>query len=471
MNRSEFIKTLGAGAAFLYLRPWQTKAFAPSAFNKAAFGKNFAWGVATAAYQIEGGATADGRGVSIWDVFSHRRGKIKDKSTGDVTCDFFHRYPQDLELLKKLNFSDFRFSISWSRILPEGTGAVNAKGVDFYNRIIDKCLELNITPWINLYHWDLPQALEDKGGWSNREIIEWFSEFAGVCADKFGDRVKNWLVINEPVSFTTFGYLTGLHAPGHRSVHRFLAAIHHTAMCQAEGGRVLRAKMPEARIGTAFSCSQVVPLKDKPSHQRAVKRIDVMVNRLFVEPAMGMGYPMADLPFLKKMEKYILPGDEEKLKFEFDFIGLQNYFRVIGRPGLIPYVWAGYVKPDDADAEFTAMDWEVYPEGIYQCIKNFAKYPVKEIVISETGAAFNDVVNDGKIHDSQRIKFLQQYLQNVLKAKNEGVNVTGFFVWTFIDNFEWAEGCRPRFGLVYNDFETQERIVKDSGLWFREFLK
>jgi len=439
-------------------------------FSKRDFGDNFYWGVATSAYQIEGAWNIDGKGESVWDKFSSKPGHIKDKSNGNEAINFYHSYETDLKLLKSLNFKNFRFSFSWTRILPDGTGTLNEKGVDFYNRMIDTCLNLGIEPWAMLYHWDLPQKLEDKGGWTNRDIIGWFSEYADLCSRKFGDRIKHWMILNEPGSFTTLGYLAGIHAPSRIGFGNYLSSVHHTCLCQAEGGRIIRQNVTNSHIGTTFSCSFTDPDKSTPDYQRAAKRLDVVLNRLFIEPSLGMGYPVKDLPFLEKIEKYIQPGDMENLKFEFDFIGIQNYFRVITKPFPIPYLWAYRVKPDP-DAEMTEMGWEVNPEGIYKILKQFSKYPVKEIIITENGAAFPDLLINGRVHDQQRINFYKRYLQNILRAKKEGINVTGYFAWTFIDNFEWAEGYRPRFGLVYNDFSTQERIIKDSGYWFRDFLK
>jgi len=452
--------------------PWFVKALENDPdLTKSMFGPSFAWGVTTAAFQSEGAWNMDGKGESIWDRFAHTKGKINDHSNADTTCDFYHLYPKDIETLKSLNFQDFRFSLGWSRLIPQGTGAINQKGVDFYNKVIDTCLSIGIKPWLTLYHWDLPQALQDKGGWTNRDILNWFSEYVDFCTRTFGDRVKDWVILNEPAAFTSLGYLTGMHAPGHRGLNQFLASVHHATLCQSEGGRIVRNNVKDAHVGTALSCSYVEPYKLKPRHRNAVKRIDVMLNRLFLEPSLGMGYPMKDLPFLKKLEKYIMPGDDEKLKFDFDFIGLQNYFRVIGKRGIIPFIWATQVKADKDTAELTDLGWEVYPEGIYKSIMQFAKYPIKEIIITENGAAFHDELSANTIHDDKRVKYFKDYLKNVLRAKNEGANVTGYFAWTLIDNFEWTFGYGPRFGLVYNDFNTQQRIVKDSGLWFREFLK
>lgn len=470
MVRLEFLKYMATLAAMWRANPVFENIVSDPEFTKSDFGDDFYWGVATAAYQIEGAWDVDGKGESVWDRFTSIPRHVKDKTNGNHAIDFYNRYKVDLKLLKELNFENFRFSFSWSRILPDGTGKVNEQGIDFYNRMINTCLELGIEPWAMLYHWDLPQKLDDRGGWTNRDIVDWFSGFVELCTQRFGDRIGHWMVLNEPAGFTTLGYLSGMHAPMQSGVNKFLASVHHACLCQAEGGRIIRKNVKNSHIGTTFSCSYTEPHKPRENHQLASRRLDVMLNRLFIEPSLEMGYPHQELPFLQKIEKYILPGDTEKLKFEFDFIGIQNYFRVISKPSLIPYIWANRVKPT-GQAEMTDMGWEVNPEGIYNIIKQFAKYPIKEIIVTENGAAFPDQLIDGKVHDVQRINFYKRYLQNILKAKNEGANVTGYFAWTFIDNFEWAEGFRPRFGLVYNDFETQERTVKDSGWWFREFLK
>jgi len=470
MVRLEFLKYMAALAAMWRVNPIPGKSFIDAEITKSDFGKDFNWGVATSAYQIEGAWNADGKGESVWDRFTSRQRNVKDKTNGNETIDFYNRSESDLKLLKSLNFENFRFSFSWSRILPDGTGKINEKGIDFYNKIIDTCLELGIEPWAMLYHWDLPQKLDDRGGWTNRDIVDWFSEYTEICTRRFGDRIRHWMVLNEPAGFTTLGYLSGMHAPNQSSINKFLASVHHACLCQAEGGRIIRNNVKESHIGTTFSCSFTEPHKSFESHQRAARRLDVMLNRLFIEPSLGLGYPSEDLPFLRKIDKYIQPGDDEKVKFDFDFIGIQNYFRVISKPSLIPFIWANKVKPD-RQAELTDMGWEVNPEGIYNIIMQFAKYPVKEIIITENGAAFPDQLVNGEVHDVRRINFYKQYLQQILRAKKDGANIKGYFAWTFIDNFEWAEGFRPRFGMVYNDFNTQERTVKDSGWWFRGFLK
>ena len=466
----EFLKYMTSQGSKRLVNPIPGNSFIDPEIKKSDFGTDFYWGAATSAYQIEGAWNVDGKGESVWDRFTSQQRNVKDRTNGKEATDFYNRYNDDLKLLNELNFKNFRFSFSWPRILPDGTGKVNEKGIDFYNRMIDTCLELGIEPWAMLYHWDLPQKLDDRGGWTNRDIVSWFSEFTELCTRRFGNRIRHWMVLNEPAGFTTLGYLSGMHAPMQSGVNKFLASVHHACLCQAEGGRIIRNNVEDSHIGTTFSCSYTEPHKQKESHHLASRRLDVMLNRLFIEPALGMGYPHQELPFLQKIEKYVLPGDHEKLKFDFDFIGIQNYFRVISKPSLIPYIWANRVKPK-GQIEITEMGWEVNPEGIYNIIKQFAKYPIKEIIVTENGAAFPDQLIDGKVHDVQRINFYKRYLQNILKAKNEGANVTGYFAWTFIDNFEWAEGFRPRFGMVHNDFKTQERTVKDSGWWFKEFLK
>ncbi len=440
--------------------------------ERAHFGPDFVWGTATAAYQIEGAVDRDGRGPSIWDTFCKQKGKIKTGEHADVACEFYDRYESDLQLHKALGFTAFRFSISWSRILPDGTGRINEAGLLFYDRLIDQCLALGITPWITLYHWDLPQALENKGGWPNRHIVSWFAEYTDVCTKAFGHKVKHWLILNEPLASSTLGYFTGQHAPGRRSFGNLLPAIHHTALAQAEGGRIVRQNVSNVQVGTTFSCSPIDPFT--PRDQAAATRVDALLNRLFIEPALGMGYPTKELPFLAGIAKKVAkPGDMERLAFDFDFIGLQHYFRaVVEQSYFMPYIWAKDVSPLRRSVQtITEMGWEVYPESMYRIIRQFSQYEgVKKIYITESGAAFYDTVENGTVNDTARTEYHQNYLKNVLRAKQEGIPVEGYFAWTFLDNFEWAEGYRPRFGLVYVDFRTQQRIVKASGRWFQQML-
>lgn len=481
MQRRDLLRTLALTTAGLTVLPAFAKQnfmrdIAGPGYTRGDFGDDFLWGVATAAYQIEGAWNVDGKGPSIWDTFSHTKGKIKTKETGDVACDFYHTYKSDIDLIKEMNMDVFRFSIAWSRVLPNGTGEVNKKGIEFYHNVIDYCLQVGVQPWITLYHWDLPQALQDKGGWPNRNTYTAFCEYANMVTKEYGSKVKNWMVLNEPLAYTALGHMIGMHAPGKKSVGKFLRAAHHTALSQAEGGRIIRANVPGANVGTTFSCSDIDPLKEKPKHQRAAARVDALLNRFFIEPVLGMGYPTDTLPGFKGIKKHFEPGDEEKLKFDFDFIGIQNYTRELVKASIFPPVmWAWQIPADKKpveNIEITDMNWEVYPEGIYNVLKKFAAYPgVKKILVTENGAAFTDTLVDGRVHDDKRTKFYQDYLAQVLRAKKDGVNVTGYYCWTLMDNFEWAEGTRPRFGLVYTDFTTQKRIIKDSGLWFKSFLQ
>lgn len=438
--------------------------------NKQLFGDDFAWGVSTAALQIEGAHCHDGKGESIWDVFSRRKGKIFGGHHHYEACDFYNRYKTDIDLIRQLNIPNFRFSISWSRLLPNGTGEVNQAGIDHYNNVIDYCLQQGVEPWITLYHWDLPNALELQGGWTNRAVVDWFTNYVELCAKSFGHKVKHWMVMNEPMVFTGAGYFFGIHAPGKTGIRNFLPAVHHTTLSMAAGAKKLREILPDVQIGTTFSCSHIEPYSDKPRDVAAAYRVDALLNRLFIEPILGLGYP--ELSLLKGMAKYILPGDEDKLSFDFDFIGLQNYTREIVKYSFFtPYIHASLVKAENRKVPITAMRWEVYPESIYHILKKYNQYPqIKKIHITESGSAFKDEYVDGKVDDPKRLAYLQNFLQQVLRAKNEGCEVSGYFIWTLTDNFEWAEGYNPRFGIIHVDFETQQRTIKASGQWYGDFL-
>lgn len=427
-----------------------------------------------AAVQNEGAWNLGGKGPSIWDSWSRRQRKIKGGARPTVACDFYHRYKDDLLLAKALGFSVFRFSLSWPRILPEGTGRVNKEGVAFYHRVIDECLKLGLIPYITLYHWDLPLALEKEGGWTNFVILRWFARYVTLCAEEFGDKVKNWLVLNEPFGFTSLGYMLGRHAPGRRGLANFFGAIHHAALAQAEGGRILRATVSNAHIGTSFSCSEVLPYTQSPEDIQAANRIDILMNRLFIEPALGRGYPRDDFKFLEKLELFNSSWKyTERMTFDFDFIGVQNYFPVVVKyNALVPVVQASEVRAATRKVPHTALGWEINPDSHYRILKRFWLYGgVREIIVTESGAAFRDEAVNGVVDDPARIDYYQGYLRALLRAKKEGVNVKGFFAWTLMDNFEWAFGFRARFGLIHVDFKTQLRTIKSSGYWFRDWLK
>jgi len=442
-------------------------------FNKKEFGVEFKWGVSTAAYQIEGAHNIDDKGLSIWDTFSNQNKKILGNHNGNHACDFYNCYEDDLKLIKYLNIPNFRFSLSWPRIIPNGIGAINQKGVDFYDRLIDHSMELGVTPWVTLYHWDLPQMIEDKGGWTNRDVVNWFSDFVEVCANKFGDRVNNWMILNEPMVFTGAGYFLGIHAPGRKGLKNFIPAVHHASLCQSIGARVLKSICPNANVGTTFSCSHLEPNTSSEKDKLATKRVDALINRLFIEPSLGLGYPTDDLKLLDRIYHYFLPDDEKLLPFDFDFIGLQNYTReIVAHSYFVPLLQAKLIKADKRNVPITLMNWEVYPDAMYQSLKKFNQYSqIKKIIVTENGAAFHDVFFDGKIEDERRTNYLKDHIREVLRAKNDGMKVDGYFVWTLLDNFEWAEGFYPRFGIVHTNFKTLERTIKKSGYWYKNFLE
>ena len=438
------------------------------------FGKDFSWGIATAAPQIEGASLLYGKGATIWDTFSARSGKIKKGHKLDVACDFYHRYPEDIALVKLLGFKVFRFSIAWARILPTGRGEVNPEGIRFYHNVIDECLTQGIVPYVTLYHWDLPQALEDEGGWTSFSINAAFNSFVTICAKEYGDKVKNWLVLNEPFGFTSLGYMLGIHAPGKSGLSNFFPAVLHTAVAQAEGGKILRAEVSKANIGTTYSCSEIIPYTQSDNDILAANRVDCLMNRLFVEPAQGLGFPTANWDVLEKFQiEYGTWRLNDRMKFDFDFIGLQNYFPLtIKYNAFIPVIQAWEIKAKSRKKPHTAMGWEINADSFYRVIKQFAAYPnIKNLMITENGAAYHDKLADGKVIDAERIEYFQLYLNAMLKAKNEGINITGYMAWTLMDNFEWAEGFNARFGLVHMDFKTLARTIKYSGYWWQEFLR
>jgi beta-glucosidase len=443
-----------------------------SNINKSHFGRDFIWGVSTSAAQIEGAWNLDGKGISNWDQFATIPKVIANGDSPSISADFYHRFKEDIEIIKSLNISNFRFSISWSRLIPDGRGKVNEKGIDFYNQVIDYCIELNIEPWITVYHWDLPYSLEKMGGWSNREIIKWFEGYVTLCANSFGDRVKNWMVLNEPLVFTGAGYFIGKHAPGKKGFRNFLPAFHHTMLCQSLGIKVLKKILPNAEIGTTFSYTHVIPHSNSTRDKIAAEKADIILNKLCIEPLLGLGYPFDKLPVLKRMKKYMLDGDEELLMANPDFIGIQVYTReVVSHSIFVPYLQLKHIPAAKRTKNLTMMDWEIYPPAIYEAIRSLNKYDnIKKIIVTENGAAFKDDAHYGFIVDVERIQFLSENIKEVLRARQDGYKVDGYFVWSLMDNFEWTYGYKPTFGLVHIDYGTQKRTIKNSGLWYRDFL-
>jgi beta-glucosidase len=435
------------------------------------FPDNFIWGVSASAAQTEGAFNKDGRGISIWDEFA-RLNKIKGKQTPFEACHFYENYVQDILHIKSLNISHFRFSLSWSRILPQGTGEVNELGINFYHRVIDTCLKHGIEPWVTLYHWDLPLALEAQGGWTNRAILTWFEDYASICMTEFGNKVKHWMVLNEPLVFTGAGYFAGYHAPGKKGLKNFLPAAYHAALVQGHIGKLIKRLNPNLQVGTTYSCSYNMPYSNSVKDVAAAKKVNALLNRFFIEPSLGMGFPVNDIPVLAKIEALKQPGDEAIMQIDFDFIGLQVYTReLIKHSYFTPYLNAKIVPAHKRKVFHTKMNWEVYPAAILEVVKSFSAYAgVKKIIITENGASFDDALLNGVVADFRRQTYLEKHLEKLLEASQDYPKLIGYFVWSATDNFEWTEGYSQRFGLIYINFKTQERWVKNSGYWYRQFL-
>ncbi len=447
--------------------------------STATFPKGFFWGTATASYQIEGAWNEDGKGESIWDRFAHTPGKIKNGDSGDIACDSYHRWHEDFALMQAMNLNSYRFSISWPRIQPVGSGPANPRGLDYYSRMIDALLEAHIRPMVTLYHWDLPQALQDAGGWPNRDMVGRYSEYVQLVAKALGDRVSDWMLFNEPIAFTDLGYLDGTHAPGHKSMLEFLRATHVVNLAQGEGFRALKSLRPSARVGTAFSMSPCEPATNSEADQLAAERAHAITNVWFLETALRGRYPDA-FTFLPETAMRIKSGDMEKVRAPLDFIGINLYYRTIcsapstkerisrAQDWLYPVTMApGQQGPK------TDLGWEVWPKALYDMLMRITRdYNRPIIEITESGCAYNDGPDaSGAIHDTRRIDYHRQYLAALAKAISEHADVRGYHAWTLMDNFEWAEGYSSRFGLTYVDFKTQQRTIKDSGKWYANIAK
>ena len=438
------------------------------------FPKGFFWGTATASYQIEGAWNEDGKSESIWDRFAHTPGKIKNGDTGDVACDSYHRWREDLDLMRAMNLNSYRFSIAWPRIQPSGSGGVNAKGFDYYSRLVDALLEARIRPLVTLYHWDLPQTLEDAGGWTNRDTAGRFSDYVQLVAQKLGDRVSDWMIFNEPTAFVDLGYLEGTHAPGRASLLDFLRATHVVNLAQGAGFRALKAARPTSRVGTAYSMSSCEPATNSEADKVAAERAHAITNIWFLEPALRGRYPEA-LTFLPETAMRIQSGDLEKIRAPLDFVGINLYYRIIASAtGAIertthPQEWLFPVKMDGGQqGPKTDFGWEVWPKALYDMVMRISRdYNRPVIEITESGCSYNDVPDaSGAIHDTRRIEYHQGYLAALARSIVDGADVRGYHAWSLMDNFEWADGYSQRFGLTYVDFKTQQRTIKDSGRWY-----
>lgn len=431
------------------------------------FPDGFIWGAATAAYQIEGAAFEDGRTESIWDRFSRLPGKVRNGDTGDRACDHYHLWRQDIELMKNLGLQAYRYSVSWSRVLPEGRGTVNQKGLDFYSRLTDCLLENGIEPFITLYHWDLPMALQDAGGWLNRRIADWFTEYATVMYKLLGDRVKYWSTINEPNAFAVCGYLLGIHAPGVSDLSTFLQVNHHLLLAHGDAVKAGRMLLPKAKFGIVPAIGMDYPASDSEDDRAAVDDAWIKGPRIYLDPIFRGKYP-AELEGNQEIKPVVVDGDLERISQPIDFLGLNHYFSNWLTKGP-----DGSTQKVEKDLPKTERGWIIYPQGFRDMLlKVTDEYGKMPIYIMENGASNPDVIAaDGNVHDTLRVDYYKGYIRALHEAIDRGVDVRGYFAWSLLDNYEWEAGYSSRFGIVYVDFETQKRIIKDSGKTYSEIIK
>ncbi len=477
LNRREFLSTaLGATVSFSVLptghRFIRELADIPTRFAPFHYPPEFIWGAATAAYQIEGAWNEDGKGESIWDRWSHTVSKVKGGYTGDVACDSYHRYKEDVALLTKLNLKSYRFSISWPRIQAEGTGKPNPKGLDYYVRLADALLEAKIRPLCTLYHSDLPQRLEDAGGWPNRDLADRFAEYAEIVARALGDRISHWCIFNEPWVFTMLGYARGTHAPGRRNFLDFLRASHVVNLAQGQAFRAIKGVNSKLRVGTAYSMAHCQPATSSDADRQAADRAHALSNLWFLHTALNGEYPIA-FPGGNPLDLMgVRSGDMDLVRAPLDFLGI-NYYR----RQLVSAIPVGEGDSATGADEFAAHDgpltdfgWEVWPDGLYHLLMRIAReYKGMPLEITENGCSYLDSPNErGRVRDDRRIEFMRGYLNALGRALLHGANVRAYHHWSLMDNFEWAEGFTQRFGLIHVDFSSQKRTIKDSGRWYAQ---
>ncbi|MFJ5864582.1 GH1 family beta-glucosidase [Streptomyces parvus] len=432
---------------------------------------DFTWGVATAAYQIEGAVAEDGRSPSIWDTFSHTPGKVDGGDTGDIACDHYHRVPEDIGLIKQLGADAYRFSIAWPRVVPGGDGPVNKAGLDFYDRLVDGLLEAGVTPFATLYHWDLPQALQDRGGWTVRETSQHFAAYASQVVERLGDRVKDWATLNEPLCSAWIGHLEGRMAPGLTDLTAAVRASYHLHLGHGLAVQAIRAASSDARVGIVNNLSPIEPASTSEADLAAARRADGHINRWWLDPILGRGHPQ-DMVEEYGVELPVRHGDLEAIAAPLDWLGLNYYFRQIvtaDPDGTAPHARQVSVP----GARLTHMDWEVHAEGLEQLLLRLTEeYGVQRIYVTENGSAYEDVVAaDGSVHDPERVRYLEEHLAACARAVAGGAPLAGYFAWSLMDNFEWAYGYDKRFGLVHVDYATQRRTVKSSGLRYAELVR
>ncbi len=440
----------------------------PDTIDPARFPPGFVWGASTASYQIEGAVKEDGRGPSIWDTFSHMPDKIDSGETGDLTCDHYHRYGEDIALMKTLGLDAYRFSIAWPRILPQGRGAVNEKGLEFYDRLVDCILEAGIEPWPCLYHWDLPQALQDDGGgWRNRACADAFADYSDIITRRLGDRARNWLTFNEPNVFSIFGYLIGYHAPGLADHDGFLDAVHTVNLAHGKACPVIRANVRDARIGLAPNMQPVRAASASPADAQAAKVLDAYWNRAFAEPMVHGGY---DPVLTERLGARIHDGDLETICQPLDWFGMNYYSPLDAAAADNPSGMR--LAPPPPGAELSLMGWEVHPPSFTQMLVEVSQRYGLPVYVTENGTA--DALSpsaDGEIADRERISYLSRHLSALLEAREAGADVRGYLTWTLVDNFEWAKGYATRFGLVHCDFTSQKRTPKASYHWLKALIE
>lgn len=445
------------------------------------FPEGFLWGAATAAFQIEGSTQADGRSDSIWDAFCRVPGAVDGGDTGEPAADHYRRMSDDVAMMADLGLGAYRFSIAWPRVCPRGDGVANAPGLDFYSRLVDELLDAGITPWVTLYHWDLPQILEESGGWTARDTAERFADYAGVTASALGDRVRFWTTLNEPACSAFLGYSAGIHAPGRTEPEAGVAAAHHLMLAHGLGVQAIRAAVAEAQVGVTLNFAPVSPADpDSPADVDAARRIDGLQNRIFADAVVKGAYPddvLADLAPLGLPER-IADGDLAVISTPIDLLGV-NFYRdavvTVGGPGVLPTPWPGSadVVFVERDLPRTGQDWEVTPDGLRRLLVDLDHaYPGLPLYVTENGAAYPDTVDpDGRVRDVERTRFLDAHVRACHAALAEGVDLRGYLAWSLLDNFEWAFGYAQRFGIVRVDYDTQRRTVKDSGHWFSQVAK
>lgn len=447
----------------------------------AAFPPDFLWGAATSAYQIEGAVHEDGRGLSVWDRFAALPGTTYQGQTGEVAADHYHHMEEDVGILAELNLNAYRFSLSWPRILPQGTGTINERGLDFYDRLVDALLARGIRPLATLYHWDLPVTLQDRGGWLNRDTAYAFADYAEVVTRRLGDRVQWWLTHNEPWCSAYLGYALGIHAPGMRDKQMAVTAGHHVLLSHGLAVQRMRAHLSaQAQVGIAIDFYPVYAADDRPETLLAVQQADTFRNRWFLEPVFRGRYPDGLFTDLGVDPPPAQEGDFDIISTPTDFLGVNYYSRMLVRSRADANTLAEHTGPVDnyeaidriPGASYTEMGWEIFPDGLANILTRIHhEYGPKSLVVTESGAAFEDRLDGNSgVHDSQRIDYLRRHIQTVAQVIRQGVPIKGYVVWSFLDNYEWAEGYRKRFGLVYVDYPTQRRIIKDSGRWYASFV-